>query len=151
MLLRNLCACLLPALAVTTTTVVYSPTVANETHQLSPRTGAERRVYVQFKFNFQQKLKDDLGMDNFPGHSALWIAGTDTDGPIQIEIFSADREKPKVDRPLEVRIFEKPTVSTIRIRSYSLYSQQLFSHQANQPRYISITDLVIPLTVSNRF
>jgi hypothetical protein len=56
-------------------------------------------------------------MDRFPGHSALWIAGTETDGPMQIEIFSADREKPKLDRPLEVRVYEKPTVTTSRLES----------------------------------
>lgn len=130
MLLRNLCTSLLPALAFTTTTAAQPPTSANEVHQLSPRTGAERKVFVRFKFNVQKKLKDDRGIDRFPGHSALWISGTSTDGPIQIEIFSADRDAPKADRPLEVRILEKPTVSTSRIGPCVVYPQQSLSHKA---------------------
>lgn len=124
MLLSNLCSSLVLALAFTTT-IVGSLTTAYEGHELSPRGEGdpERKIYIQFKFNYQKKLFDDTGIEKFPGHSALWISGTDKSGPIQIELYSAgDRDSTaKPDRPLEIRVMDKTTVSATLIPSSNFF------------------------------
>ncbi|KAK4695152.1 hypothetical protein P7C71_g2545, partial [Lecanoromycetidae sp. Uapishka_2] len=80
-------------------------------HALLPRTGDPRDVYVVFKHIPNQSVQLKTGESEFPGHSALWIQGTQKDGWLQFEFYhpsgSADPDT------IEIRMLDStPEFST---------------------------------------
>ena len=109
MLLYNIGTCLLSAF-IFTRVGAQVPSSAYTADRLVTRAGANRDVYVVHRFTIRPDLVDETGSSHFASHSALWISGTDQDGPVQIELTSARREPPV---SIEVKITELGMVGAV--------------------------------------
>lgn len=72
-----------------------------EDDQLLPRAPTEREVFALFNTR-PEPITTSEGRTLFPLHSALFIAGTATDGPLRIEV----RHVPADDHNLELRVLD---------------------------------------------
>ena len=109
MKLGSICQALFPVLSLTRH-LDYTTSSQEEIAPLLPRAGAERDVYIVFKFDTSNPETLAAGNTDFPAHSALYIMGNDKDGPVQIEFRSAgNAQTPSVDRDLELRYMDYTT------------------------------------------
>ncbi len=99
MQLRNIFQISLQFLAILRVIALVSS--ITDDYQLLPRAPLQRNVYALFLLEPQAAVTTSEGRTLFPTHSALFIEGTDDDGPLRIEVRHA-----LVGKDLEYRVLD---------------------------------------------